>query len=87
MNKKILILLALVVVAAVMSVSQLADSSVLKSTKSHKWGFNKNKWGGYDSEDSTCQKTCGEKTGTWCGPHWNNRYYCCDTAANCLAKE
>jgi len=88
MNKKILILLALVVVAAVMSVSQLADSSVLKSTKSHKWGgWNKNKWGGYDSGDSDCQKTCGEKSGTWCGPHWNHRYYCCDTAANCLDKE
>ena len=42
MNKKILIVLALVVVAAVLSVSQLADSTVLKSTKSHKWGWNKN---------------------------------------------
>lgn len=87
MNKKILIVLALVVVAAVLSVSQLADSTVLKSTKSHKWGWNKNSYGGYSSEETKCKTECATKTGTWCGPHWNSRYYCCDTPANCLAKD
>ena len=87
MNKKILIVLALVVVAAVLSVSQLADSTVLKSTKSHKWGWgvNKNKWGGYAAEDAKCKAECSTapNTGTWCGPALTGRYYCCDTPSDC----